>query len=164
MNGVWKQFKTNQKGFTLLEVMTALVIVTLIITAFTHSYAVWRQVDTTVNNPSEQELLLFQLQMKRLFEMETDYAVSSRSSFNTWSDKHNDIISYAQYQSLIRRQVNQLGHEVLMQRITHFRVHEHPEGLELHLLLDGKPKRWVMYHPGDFLDSTEVTDAIIDME
>ncbi|AOM82651.1 competence type IV pilus minor pilin ComGF [Salisediminibacterium beveridgei] len=164
MNGVWKHFNNDQGGFTLIEVMTALVLVTLILTAFTHSYAVWRQLDTTVNQPSEQELLLFQLQLMRLFEMETDYAVSGRSSFDTWSDEHEDTISYSQYRDVIRRRVNQLGHEVLMQRITHFRVFEHPEGLELHLLLDGKQKKWVMYHPGNFLERTEVTDADGDQE
>lgn len=151
MNGVWNQLKTNQKGFTLVEVMTAFILVTLIVTVFMHAYTIWRHVDTSINNPTDQELLLFQMQLNRLFELETDFEISSKSGIDTWSDDHQDVISYSQYQGLIRRQVNNLGHEVLMQRITHFRVYDHPEGLELHLQLDGETRMWVMHHPGRFV-------------
>lgn len=145
-NGVLKRCNDEQ-GFSLLEVMVALVMSGIILTAVLLAFSVWRQMDVQLNQPSDQELLLFQKQLGMMFEASHSFAISSDSRLHTWSGNETVIDTYSQHQSVIRRQVNGTGHDVFMQRITHFRVYPHPKGAELHLRLNGSERRWVMYHP-----------------
>lgn len=146
INGVLKHCN-NERGFSLLEVMTALILTGVILSATIMSFSLWRQLDVELNQPSDQELLLFQKQLSMMFEASHSYWTSAESKLHTTGANEKIVDTYSQHQSVIRRQVNGVGHEVFMQRITHFRVYPHPKGAELHLKLDGAERKWVMYHP-----------------
>jgi competence protein ComGF len=110
---------SNETGFTLIEVLLALTILSII------AFYMGPIFHTVLNNHRSQYALqemeweVFCMQMKKEIRMASKAEVVSGRLILT---KDSETIYYEKYNSLLRRRVNSLGHEILLQNVSDYQV------------------------------------------
>ena len=103
-------------GFTLVEMLFALGLFSLLSVFMTSTLAAitdWHVYDT--NNNSRMEWNIFIRQLELEFEITKDFTVPKSNILVM--DKENEKITYEIYNKLVRRRVDDAGHEVVLQNI-----------------------------------------------
>lgn len=105
----------NEKGFTLLEMLLTFSIFLLIVSFIPMMINVVFIDSKTEKSFNELEWEVFIQQAKIEIREATEITATNDTLFFNMSN--GDIISYEKYQDVIRRRVNNRGHEVLLQNI-----------------------------------------------
>ncbi|MGA4719439.1 competence type IV pilus minor pilin ComGF [Fictibacillus nanhaiensis] len=116
---VHSEIPANKNGYTLVESMIALGI--LIVITFMMTMLLTHLQKQPQSVQSEETALFFSMIGKEIREAAT-FEVRNNALFITLST--GEVISFARYHSLIRKQVNGLGHEVWVQNIQEMKVEE----------------------------------------
>lgn len=137
-------------GFTLIETMFALLLMTMFITLFLTITYVLISTDQIGSHHGEEELGIFMADIKTLFDRSEDYWVSNDGNVLLVREMNRDeITSIERYEDKIRRRVSGSGHEVWMQFIDDFSVFEEPFGLRFEIIIEGKTYTRSLVHPSE---------------
>jgi competence protein ComGF len=106
---------THQQGFTILEMLITLNVLLVLLSLFPLLFSVLSKWMFTMNslNPFELEVAKQQIS----FEIREAKEVSIESASIKLENHDNQTIQYEQYNNILRRRVNNSGHEVVLQRI-----------------------------------------------
>jgi competence protein ComGF len=107
----------NEKGFTLLEMLTSLSLVLIMAFLFTPILNVLSNKHASEGlNKFEWEVFLQQadIEIKEMSEL----TIGSKGDILYLKGRNGQIVSYEFYQDKIRRRVNGTGHEIILQRIS----------------------------------------------
>jgi competence protein ComGF len=116
---VHSEITADKNGYTLVESLIALGV--LIVTALVISLLLTHLQKHPQSVQSEETALFFSMIGKEIREAAT-VEVKNNALFITLST--GEVISFTRYHSLIRKQVNGLGHEVWVQNIQEMKVEE----------------------------------------
>ncbi|MGP4074396.1 competence type IV pilus minor pilin ComGF [Halobacillus sp. K22] len=121
--------KVHNRGFTLLETLISLVIISMILSL---SFPLFRMMS---NKDYYEELSVQQLFSFLQEEVNRSREVEVISNTILIKDAINRKIIIEQYQNLIRRRVDLSGHEVLLQNVEgiHITTHNHSIMVEVHM-------------------------------
>lgn len=136
----------DKNGYTLVESIIALSVI--FVTAFVIALLLTHLQKHPQSVQSEEAALFFSMIGKEIREA-TTVEVKNNALFITLST--GEVISFTRYHSLIRKQVNGLGHEVWVQNIQEMKVEE-IEGSFVKVTLtdkDGKQTRRGFRRIGD---------------
>lgn len=132
-------FFHNQKGFTLIESLLSLYILTfvssLIILLLSTLFF-----KTSVQSIQPFELENFVIQSQNEFREINDWKVEKNVIHMT--TKFDEHITYSLYNKLIRRQVDNAGHEVLLQNVSTFTCSSFENGIKM-TITDTNGKQFV---------------------
>ena len=115
-----KKFK-KERGFTLLETLFALFAFIIMSSLILQMFIVIAPVQTKAKSLNMMEWEIFLLNIKREVKISTSSQVN-HNQLRLMVD--NQVILIEQYQNLLRRRVDDEGHEVMLQGVKSFRVHQ----------------------------------------
>ncbi|WP_199880628.1 competence type IV pilus minor pilin ComGF [Bacillus massiliglaciei] len=118
--------RPNEKGFTLVEMLSSLVIFMVITMCLLQLFIIINKQTVSGDGLNEKEWEIFCTQLKHEIHLSSEQkaAGSKLVLMNA-----GNLITIEQYQDKIRRQVNGTGHEVFLQEIAAFHVEEEGKGL-----------------------------------
>lgn len=108
---------SNEKAFTLIEVLFALSIFTIIIFFMAPIFQIILNHKDSQAELQAMEWEVFCSQIKREIRMSTNAQVVSGRLILT---KNLETIQYEKYGSNLRRRVNSTGHEILLQNVSQY--------------------------------------------
>lgn len=115
-----KKFK-RERGFTLIETLFALFVFIMMSSLILQMFLIISPAQSKAKSLNMMEWELFLLNIKREVKMSS----SSQVNHNQLRLMINDqVILIEQYQHLLRRRVDDKGHEVMLQGVKSFRVHQ----------------------------------------
>ncbi|RWZ60087.1 hypothetical protein EQV77_01995 [Halobacillus fulvus] len=115
----------NNSGFTLSETMISLLVLLLIISL---SFPLFHQLRSV---HYEDELAIRQLFSYLQSEINESYNITTTSDSISFMDASGRMILIEQYQNLIRRRVDRVGHEPLLQDVEHMSITGNDQGLTI---------------------------------
>lgn len=107
---VWK----NDNGFTFIETLLAFTVFLGIASLFPLFYQSLYEFDQTLQQGNKDEWDLFLIQLRR--ELQSSSLWKPDESRLTFSNAEGTVM-IEKYQSVLRRRVNQTGHEVMLQNV-----------------------------------------------
>ncbi|MFS1517941.1 competence type IV pilus minor pilin ComGF [Bacillus sp. SCS-151] len=113
---LYKQIIRTAKGFTLIEVLLSLAIFLLIVAFLPTMISIIHPNYYNDDQINKQEWELF-LQQARI-ELREAIAINVNSNTLYLTTSQQKTISYEQYKTILRRRVDETGHEVLIQNIS----------------------------------------------
>lgn len=117
-----KQFVlTEQSGFTLLEAILSIVILTAIMSILPLMYHWFSAIDRTLSLEEEFEWNIFLIQLRDELGTIDSYRSGTERIYIT---KNRLSIKYERHTWNIRRQVGDRGHEIVLQNVRRFDVKE----------------------------------------
>ncbi|SFF54124.1 competence protein ComGF [Halobacillus alkaliphilus] len=123
--------KIHSQGFTLLETLISLIIISLILILSFPLFHIIHDVDYYEELSVRQMFTFLQEEVNRGQEV----AVISNTISIT--DAVNRKITIEQYENLIRRRVNLTGHEVLLQNVEAIHLTNHTRYIMIKLQMEG---------------------------
>lgn len=131
--------KWNDRGFTLVEMLLALIVFLMIASAFPLAIKIILNERVNASGIQRMEWEIFSSQVKKEMRSADQMTVSTdkillKSGSNT--------IIYDKYGANIRRRVNFKGYEILMQNLSSFQFKRIPEGVEISAT-DTQGKRYI---------------------
>ncbi|WP_052404776.1 competence type IV pilus minor pilin ComGF [Bacillus rubiinfantis] len=106
---------SNEKGFTLLEVMLALSIFMIIIFFITPILQIILDPRGNQMKLQEMEWEVFSNQFKKEIRQSSQVQVKSGKLYLI---KGNETVNYEKYDTNLRRRVNDSGHEIVLQNVS----------------------------------------------
>lgn len=124
---VWKDWLKSEKGFSYISMFFALAIVSMTLPMFAYLLQSTSHLSSNHNELSTQQF----------FQFIRDEVISS-NDIKIEGNKlkliqHDSEILIEQYGSLIRRQVDRKGHEILLQNIEKLSMDSNPYGIRLRI-------------------------------
>ncbi|GIN73559.1 competence protein ComGF [Bacillus sp. J14TS2] len=116
-----KNVLNKSSGFTLLETLFSIMLITLMMSILPLIFQSIHTLDGLMKTDQDYEWNLFIIGLRK--ELEKSHQVNVvRVNTNTSLiiEKGEQVITYERYGRSLRRQVNKLGHEVVLQEIQHF--------------------------------------------
>lgn len=128
--------RLNESGFTLIEVLLALSILSVIVFYMGPIFQTVLNNQVSENALQAMEWEVFWMQMKKEIRVASKAEVVSGRLVLT---KDGETIYYEKYNSLLRRRVNSLGHEILLQNVSNYQVSVLPNSVRVTVTdLNGK--------------------------
>lgn len=113
-----KNVFNNQSGFTLLETLFTIMLITLIMSILPFILQTMYTLDSIVETDQDYEWNLFIIGLrKELEEAEQINVMKLNAKTSLILEKRNQVITYEPYGQSLRRKVNKLGHEIVLQEI-----------------------------------------------
>lgn len=138
----------SSKGYTLLETLISLAIFLIIVSMFVSVMHYRYSFNPEVNSFAYEEYVLFLRHLQTEFRNSEAYWVDDRERKLYFVRKTDGYtVHYEQYEDKIRRQVRGRGHEVMMQRVTGFRVYDMPYGVDVEVYTRNGSWRKPFVHP-----------------
>ncbi|UCZ54575.1 hypothetical protein LGQ02_07425 [Bacillus shivajii] len=146
---------STQDGITLIETLVVLSIFLIMINVIPLFFSVFLH-DENENALSDQEFQLFVKQLKAEFQKSRSYGVNESHNelyfHHENSLGHTDIVKFEQYGNVLRRRVNDSGHDVFLHRISSFFVQEKEIGIFLTIVsVNGNSFEAYIIHPKSFI-------------
>lgn len=108
---------SNDKAFTLIEVLLAFLIFTIIIFIMTPMFQIMLNPEDSQADLQPMEWEVFCSQIKKEIRLSSRAEVVSGRLILT---KDTETIQYEKYGTNLRRRVNSTGHEILLQNISQY--------------------------------------------
>lgn len=105
---------TDQSGFTLIESIMSMLILSLIISILPIIIYMFAAIDRSVEVENDFEWNLFLIQFRQELQKADEWVIYSNRVFLVIKEQ---AITYESYGDTIRRRVNNLGHEIVLQKI-----------------------------------------------
>lgn len=113
-----KNVLNKQSGFTLLETLFSMMLITLIMSIMPFIFQTIHTLDRLLETDQDYEWNLFIIGLrKELEESEQINVMKLNSKTSLILEKRNQVITYEPYGQSLRRKVNKLGHEIVLQEI-----------------------------------------------
>lgn len=109
--------KSNETGFTLIEVLLALSMLLIIVFFMGPIFQTILQNQASQKALQSMEWEVFCMQMKKEIRLSSKAEVVSGRLILT---KDGETVYYEKYGSYLRRRVNSLGHEILLQNVSNY--------------------------------------------
>lgn len=122
---------TEQSGFTLLEAIFSIFIITVIMSLLPLMYHWFSAIDRSLSPEEDFEWNIFLIQLRD--ELRTADSFRSGSKERIYLLKNRISIKYERHSWNIRRQVEDKGHEVVLQNVRKFEVKEEAPMLAIHV-------------------------------
>lgn len=106
----------NESGFTLLEAMMTMFIFCLILSFIPLMYLSYSTVERTISTEKDYEWNIFLIQFRNELYSADSWRVGSNQRI--FLEKSSIPISYERYGRVVRRQVRDMGHEIVLQHVT----------------------------------------------
>ncbi|MCJ7839318.1 ComGF family competence protein [Lederbergia sp. NSJ-179] len=114
IKNVWN----DQTGFTLLEAVFSMMILALMMSIIPFIFQTLKTVDGLIEVDQDYEWNLFLIGIRKEMEgAKKVHVVNVQSKTSLMMEKNNQVISYEPYGFTLRRRVNRLGHEIVLQNI-----------------------------------------------
>ncbi|MBS4176355.1 competence type IV pilus minor pilin ComGF [Lederbergia citrea] len=120
----------NQTGFTLIEAMMVMVILSIVMGLIPLVFQGFAAIDRTIAVEEDYEWNLFLIQLRDELRDHDRLLIYKNRIF---IEKHNQSILYESYGDVLRRRVNNLGHEIVLQKINTIRFSENGQVLFLNV-------------------------------
>lgn len=129
----------NEEGFTLIESLFSLYILTFVTTLFI------MLLSTLFFKHNEQAIHPFELE-NAIIQIQNEYREANEWSVDKNSvqmtTRYDELVTYSLYNNLIRRQVAGRGHEVLLQNVSTLKCEQLDNGVKF-IIIDLKGKIFV---------------------
>lgn len=113
-----KNVLSKQSGFTLLETLFSIMLITLIMSIMPFIFQTIHTLDRLLETDQDYEWNLFIIGLrKELEEAEQINVMKLNAKTSLILEKRNQVITYEPYGQSLRRKVNKLGHEIVLQEI-----------------------------------------------
>ncbi|MBO0995256.1 competence type IV pilus minor pilin ComGF [Bacillus sp. SD088] len=134
-----KNVLNKSSGFTLLETLFSIMLVTLMMSILPLIFQSVHTLDGLMKTDQDYEWNLFIIGLrKELEKSEQVNVVKVNTNTSLILEKRDQVITYERYGRSLRRQVNKLGHEIVLQEIQHFEFLLNGDELELQVeFIDG---------------------------
>lgn len=109
-----KSVWVNQAGFTLIEAMLSMIILTVIMSVVPLIFSAFTAIDRSVAVEEDYEWNLFLIQLRNELKNNDGNLVNDIRLIIL---KGQNVIYYEKYGSTIRRRVNKMGHEIVLQNV-----------------------------------------------
>ncbi|MCM3765263.1 competence type IV pilus minor pilin ComGF [Neobacillus niacini] len=109
--------KSNETGFTLIEVLLALSMLSIIVFFMGPIFQIILQNQASQKALQAMEWEVFCMQIKKEIRLSSKAEVVSGRLILT---KDGETVYYEKYGSYLRRRVNSLGHEILIQNVSNY--------------------------------------------
>jgi competence protein ComGF len=124
---VWKEWLKNEKGFSFISMFFALTIISMTLPIFAYLLQSTTHLSSNYNELSTQQFFQF---IRDEVIHSNDIQLSENKLKLTQQDSE---ILIEHYGTLIRRQVDKKGHEILLQDIDQFSIESTSYGIRLKL-------------------------------
>ncbi|GIN19981.1 hypothetical protein J1TS3_11150 [Siminovitchia fordii] len=147
---------TEQSGFTLLEAIFTIFIITVVISLLPLMYYWLFAIDRSLSPEEDFEWNIFLIQLRD--------ELAAADSFRNGSEriyllKNRVSIKYERHSWNIRRQVGDMGHEVVLQNVRRFEVKEEAPMLAIHVeFLNGTKEEARFLMPAGEEGSTSIVN------
>lgn len=136
----------NESGFTLPEAIMTMAIFCLILSFMPLMYLSYSAVERTISTEKDYEWNIFLIQFRSELYSADAWRVGSNQRIFL---ENNDIpISYERYGKVVRRQVRDMGHEIVLQNVARLTFRE--ESPKLYMMVefaDGTTEEAAFYLP-----------------
>jgi len=112
----------DQSGFTLIEAILSLFLMTSILSFLPLMYYSYSAIDRSVSLEEDYEWNVFIIQFRN--ELYTVDTLRLGSNERIYLEKNPLAIKYERHGTVIRRQVNELGHEIVLQNVRKLSLRE----------------------------------------
>ncbi|WP_026314468.1 competence type IV pilus minor pilin ComGF [Heyndrickxia acidiproducens] len=119
--------KNNQKGFTLIESLFVLMVTATVFAMFPLALKTFGQVNAVLMPEETYEWNIFLIQLRKEIRMSEALSVDNSNTLRLRVDGRN--VEYGQYRQLLRRTVDNEGHEIVLQNIKFVHVKETGSGV-----------------------------------
>ncbi|HZH58331.1 MAG TPA: competence type IV pilus minor pilin ComGF [Metabacillus sp.] len=119
----------NERGYTILNLLLTFLIYIIIISSITIVFHFLVSHSKHPNDLKPYEWELFVIQLHREIKESSDITVNETNI--TFINKQGQNISINKYNNLIRRQVEGLGHEIMLLKVKDVSFQQRDSGLEL---------------------------------
>ncbi|KFZ42865.1 competence protein comGF [Anoxybacillus flavithermus] len=124
----------KEKGFTLIEILMSLTVFFIILSLLTKAFHLSLSYTTKRGNFDYFEWVVFIQQAKiELRESKDVHIYGTTIQFNKWTGER---VTYEKYGTIIRRRVNDTGHEIMLQFIQHISYEKEQTGIRIHVFTD----------------------------
>lgn len=138
--GVWK----NSNGFTMIETLLAFTVFLGVASLFPLFYQSLYEFDRTIQQGNKEEWDLFHIQLRR--ELQSSSQWKPDESRLTFSNAEGTVL-IEKYQTVLRRRVNQTGHEVMLQNVDNARFYWKEGCLRLDVQFTDGERREARFFP-----------------
>ena len=111
----------KEAGFTLIETLLSLLAFMVMSSLILQMMIIVTPSYSKVQSLNEMEWELFLLNIKREMKMSSSVHITNHTLQYVVNEQ---VISIEPYQNLLRRKVNNQGHEVMLHKVGDFRVHQ----------------------------------------
>ncbi|MGE8204498.1 competence type IV pilus minor pilin ComGF [Heyndrickxia sp. NPDC080065] len=94
--------------------MLSLLLISMILSFFPLFIKVFEQINHSLSTEEDYEWNLFVIQLRKELRISDKWKVTDNKLY---LDVNDEKVMYEQYGNLIRRRVNEMGHEVVLQRV-----------------------------------------------
>lgn len=111
----------KDKGFTMVDMLISLVVFMIITILVTQMFVIVRENLIKKNQLNLQEWEIFSIQLKNEIRNSKDQSIVDNKLYLL---SRGSIVTIEQYKNLVRRQVNGMGHEIMLQNIASYHVQQ----------------------------------------
>ncbi|MEL3974071.1 competence type IV pilus minor pilin ComGF [Rossellomorea oryzaecorticis] len=123
----------NNKGFTLLDAMLSFLVFSIISLGFPLVIKGFETIQKESVPPRYYEWNLFSQSLRTELRGGSNFLISSGAVSYV---SRGETINYERYQDSIRRQVDERGHEVVLQGVDSFEISEVPQGIRIDVIFE----------------------------
>lgn len=134
------KYAISQKGYSLMEAFIALTVLLMLSSLIPLLFI---PIQKQPPNPQMEETSLFFSMLGKEIREGKSIEVNNNSLYVTLTN--GNVLSFSRYHSLIRKQVNGLGHEVWVQNISEMILKKHSDALIAVKLIDTQGKEYERY-------------------
>jgi competence protein ComGF len=123
----------NNKGFTLLDAMLSFLLFSIISLGFPLVIKGFETIQKESIPPRYYEWNLFSQSLRTEMWGGSNFLISPETVSYV---SQGETIKYERYQDSIRRQVDERGHEVVLQGVDSFEISEVPQGIRIDVIFE----------------------------
>ncbi len=128
----------NESGFTMLEAVMTIFIFTLILSFIPFMYQSFVSIERSIELEEEYEWNLFLIQLRNELQGGDQWQVRGSRLF---IEKNHLVIQYEPYGQVVRRRVNETGHEIVLQSVEKIQLFQQEKQLIMAVtFFNGKEK------------------------
>lgn len=122
--------RINEKGFSLIECILSLLILSTILCFFPLLIKAYERIDHAISTEKDFEWNLFLMELRKELRTSNGWEVTKNGLY---LKSGQEIVVYEKYNNLIRRRVDGKGHEVVLQKIKQINFSSNKNEIILHV-------------------------------
>ena len=140
----WSAMLRKDNGFTMVEMLISLVVFMMLSILVTQIFLTVRENFAKKNQLHLKEWEIFSIQLKNEIRNSNDQSVSDNKLYLM---TRGSLVTIEQYKNIVRRQVEGMGHEVMLQNIADFQVKQNGSDITVQVMDDEGLQYTRKFHP-----------------
>ncbi|MEB6547520.1 ComGF family competence protein [Heyndrickxia sporothermodurans] len=120
----------NEKGFSLIECIFSLLILSTILAFFPLLIKAYERIDHAYSTEKDFEWNLFLMELRKELRTSNGWVVTGNSLY---LNRGQEVVVYEKYNQSIRRRVDGKGHEVVLQKVKQINFNSNKNEIILHV-------------------------------